>query len=87
MPVVFQWLSYLTFQKYSCELLIVTEFHGLDFTCSKLFLLCDHHLWSSKGTHNYNNSTLYKMYFQLTIGVHALVVLKKNIYFCQCLML
>uniref|UniRef100_A0AAQ6IFX3 ATP-binding cassette sub-family G member 5 n=1 Tax=Anabas testudineus TaxID=64144 RepID=A0AAQ6IFX3_ANATE len=34
MPEVFQWLSYLTFQKYSCELLIVTEFHGLDFTCS-----------------------------------------------------
>ncbi|XP_031164792.1 ATP-binding cassette sub-family G member 5 [Sander lucioperca] len=34
MPVVFQWLSYLTFQKYSCELLIVTEFHGLDFTCN-----------------------------------------------------
>ncbi|KAL0983841.1 hypothetical protein UPYG_G00133450 [Umbra pygmaea] len=34
MPVVFQWLSYLTFQKYGCELLIVTEFHGLNFTCS-----------------------------------------------------
>ncbi|KAF3841882.1 hypothetical protein F7725_023833 [Dissostichus mawsoni] len=34
MPVVFQWLSYLTFQKYSCELLIVTEFYGLDFTCN-----------------------------------------------------
>uniref|UniRef100_A0AAQ5ZW77 ABC transporter domain-containing protein n=1 Tax=Amphiprion ocellaris TaxID=80972 RepID=A0AAQ5ZW77_AMPOC len=34
MPMVFQWLSYLTFQKYSCELLIVTEFHGLQFTCN-----------------------------------------------------
>lgn len=34
MPEVFQWLSYLTFQKYSCELLIVTEFHGLNFTCT-----------------------------------------------------
>ncbi|XP_004077344.1 ATP-binding cassette sub-family G member 5 [Oryzias latipes] len=34
MPVVFQWLSYLTFQKYSCELLIVTEFHDLQFTCN-----------------------------------------------------
>ncbi|KAG7518711.1 ATP-binding cassette sub-family G member 5 [Solea senegalensis] len=34
MPEVFQWLSYLTFQKYSCELLIVTEFHGLEFTCN-----------------------------------------------------
>ncbi|KAG7228535.1 hypothetical protein INR49_007709 [Caranx melampygus] len=34
MPTVFQWLSYLTFQKYSCELLIVTEFHGLNFTCN-----------------------------------------------------
>ncbi|XP_040034662.2 ATP-binding cassette sub-family G member 5 [Gasterosteus aculeatus] len=34
MPMVFQWLSYLTFQKYSCELLIVTEFHGLNFTCN-----------------------------------------------------
>ncbi|KAG7283192.1 hypothetical protein CRUP_000554 [Coryphaenoides rupestris] len=33
MPQVFQWLSYLTFQKYSCELLIVTEFHDLQFTC------------------------------------------------------
>ncbi|KAM6997140.1 ATP-binding cassette sub-family G member 5 [Tautogolabrus adspersus] len=36
MPVVFQWLGYLTFQKYSCELLIVTEFHGLNFTCNTL---------------------------------------------------
>lgn len=35
MPQVFQWLSYLTFQKYGCELLIVTEFEGLDFTCSR----------------------------------------------------
>uniref|UniRef100_A0A8C6KF27 ATP-binding cassette sub-family G member 5 n=1 Tax=Nothobranchius furzeri TaxID=105023 RepID=A0A8C6KF27_NOTFU len=34
MPLVFQWLSYLTFQKYSCELLIVTEFHQLEFTCN-----------------------------------------------------
>nr|XP_057914046.1 ATP-binding cassette sub-family G member 5 [Doryrhamphus excisus]XP_057914047.1 ATP-binding cassette sub-family G member 5 [Doryrhamphus excisus] len=34
MPTVFQWLSYLTYQKYSCELLIVTEFHGLHFTCN-----------------------------------------------------
>lgn len=36
MPQIFKWLSYLTFQKYSCELLIVTEFHGLDFSCSEL---------------------------------------------------
>ncbi|KAL6487414.1 hypothetical protein MHYP_G00040400 [Metynnis hypsauchen] len=34
MPVVFQWLSYLTFQKYGCELLIVIEFYGKNFTCS-----------------------------------------------------
>ncbi|KAI4892055.1 hypothetical protein NFI96_022361 [Prochilodus magdalenae] len=34
MPVVFQWLSYLTFQKYGCELLIVTEFYDKNFTCS-----------------------------------------------------
>lgn len=34
MPQVFQWLSYLTFQKYSCELLIVTEFYGLHFSCN-----------------------------------------------------
>ncbi|KAM4729551.1 ATP-binding cassette sub-family G member 5 [Anableps anableps] len=34
MPMVFQWLSYLTFQKYSCELLIVTEFLDLEFTCN-----------------------------------------------------
>ncbi|KAL2083374.1 hypothetical protein ACEWY4_021147 [Coilia grayii] len=39
MPVVFQWLSYLTFQKYGCELLIVTEFHKLNFTCSDTSLL------------------------------------------------
>ncbi|XP_062320209.1 ATP-binding cassette sub-family G member 5 [Osmerus eperlanus] len=38
MPVVFQWLSYLTFQKYGCELLIVNEFHGLNFTCSQTSL-------------------------------------------------
>uniref|UniRef100_A0A672JNZ5 ATP-binding cassette sub-family G member 5 n=2 Tax=Salarias fasciatus TaxID=181472 RepID=A0A672JNZ5_SALFA len=34
MPAVFQGLSYLTFQKYSCELLIVTEFHDLHFACN-----------------------------------------------------
>ncbi|CAN9499624.1 unnamed protein product [Ophioblennius macclurei] len=34
MPTVFQGLSYLTFQKYSCELLIVTEFHDLHFSCN-----------------------------------------------------
>ncbi|XP_038156078.1 ATP-binding cassette sub-family G member 5 [Cyprinodon tularosa] len=34
MPVLFQWLGYLTFQKYSCELLIVTEFHNLEFDCN-----------------------------------------------------
>ncbi|KAJ8359683.1 hypothetical protein SKAU_G00162080 [Synaphobranchus kaupii] len=33
MPTVFKMLSYLTFQKYGSELLIVTEFHGLNFTC------------------------------------------------------
>ncbi|XP_030627112.1 ATP-binding cassette sub-family G member 5 [Chanos chanos] len=35
MPRVFQWLSYLTFQKYGCELLIFTEFHSSNFTCSE----------------------------------------------------
>ncbi|XP_012696881.2 ATP-binding cassette sub-family G member 5 [Clupea harengus] len=39
MPVVFQWLSYLTFQKYGCELLIVTEFHNLNFTCTDTSML------------------------------------------------
>ncbi|XP_014897689.1 ATP-binding cassette sub-family G member 5 isoform X1 [Poecilia latipinna] len=34
MPMVFQWLSYLTFQKYSCELLVVTEFLNLEFNCN-----------------------------------------------------
>lgn len=48
MPKVFQWLSYLTFQKYSCELLIVTEFQGLNFTCSKFSLLWDHSLCPPK---------------------------------------
>ncbi|XP_077351108.1 ATP-binding cassette sub-family G member 5 isoform X3 [Festucalex cinctus] len=40
MPTVFQWLSYVTFQKYSCELLIVTEFHGLRFACNQSFPRC-----------------------------------------------
>ncbi|XP_039594120.1 ATP-binding cassette sub-family G member 5 isoform X2 [Polypterus senegalus] len=35
MPELFQWLSYLTFQKYGCELLVVTEFYGLNFTCGE----------------------------------------------------
>ncbi|MEQ2304746.1 hypothetical protein AMECASPLE_030574 [Ameca splendens] len=34
MPRLFQLLSYLTFQKYSCELLIVTEFLDLEFSCN-----------------------------------------------------
>ncbi|MED6242177.1 hypothetical protein ATANTOWER_001232 [Ataeniobius toweri] len=34
MPQLFQLLSYLTFQKYSCELLIVTEFLDLEFSCN-----------------------------------------------------
>ncbi len=67
MPVVFQWLSYLTFQKYSCELLIVTEFHGLNFTCSKLYLLRDHPLCppTLRMKRNHNNLTLCKLYLEL----------------------
>ncbi|XP_060780653.1 ATP-binding cassette sub-family G member 5 [Neoarius graeffei] len=34
MPLGFLGLSYVTFQKYGCELLIVTEFYGLNFTCN-----------------------------------------------------
>ncbi|NXI70033.1 ABCG5 protein, partial [Anseranas semipalmata] len=33
MPTPFKVLSYLTFQKYSSEILIVNEFYGLSFTC------------------------------------------------------
>ncbi|XP_061223161.1 ATP-binding cassette sub-family G member 5 isoform X2 [Neopsephotus bourkii] len=33
MPTIFKILSYLTFQKYSSEILIVNEFYGLNFTC------------------------------------------------------
>ncbi|XP_055495593.1 ATP-binding cassette sub-family G member 5 [Leucoraja erinacea] len=33
MPKVFRWLSYLTFQKYGVEVLMVNEFYGLNFTC------------------------------------------------------
>uniref|UniRef100_A0A8C8RL22 ATP binding cassette subfamily G member 5 n=1 Tax=Pelusios castaneus TaxID=367368 RepID=A0A8C8RL22_9SAUR len=33
MPTPFKFLSYLTFQKYSSEVLIVNEFYGLNFTC------------------------------------------------------
>ncbi|XP_029449190.1 ATP-binding cassette sub-family G member 5 [Rhinatrema bivittatum] len=33
MPQAFQLLSYLTYQKYSCEILVINEFYDLDFTC------------------------------------------------------
>ncbi|XP_043929694.1 ATP-binding cassette sub-family G member 5 [Protopterus annectens] len=33
MPTVFQWLSYLTYQKYGCEILIINEFYDKTFTC------------------------------------------------------
>ncbi|XP_008821310.1 ATP-binding cassette sub-family G member 5 [Nannospalax galili] len=33
MPIPFKILSYFTFQKYCCEILIVNEFYGLNFTC------------------------------------------------------
>ncbi|XP_007537320.1 ATP-binding cassette sub-family G member 5 [Erinaceus europaeus] len=33
MPVPFRIFSYFTFQKYCCEILVVNEFHGLNFTC------------------------------------------------------
>ncbi|KAM4679010.1 ATP-binding cassette sub-family G member 5 [Amazona ochrocephala] len=33
MPGIFKILSYLTFQKYSSEILVVNEFYGLTFTC------------------------------------------------------
>ncbi|KAL6032066.1 hypothetical protein STEG23_017138 [Scotinomys teguina] len=33
MPIPFKILSYFTFQKYCCEILVVNEFYGLNFTC------------------------------------------------------
>ncbi|XP_054839494.1 ATP-binding cassette sub-family G member 5 [Eublepharis macularius] len=36
MPTAFKMLSYLTFQKYGSEILIVNEFSGLKFTCGGL---------------------------------------------------
>ncbi|XP_075057074.1 ATP-binding cassette sub-family G member 5 [Mixophyes fleayi] len=33
MPQVFQLLSYITYQRYSCELLVVNEFYDLNLTC------------------------------------------------------
>ncbi|XP_007895035.1 ATP-binding cassette sub-family G member 5 [Callorhinchus milii] len=33
MPEPFLWMSYLTFQKYGVEILMVNEFYGLNFTC------------------------------------------------------
>ncbi|XP_053568706.1 ATP-binding cassette sub-family G member 5 [Bombina bombina] len=33
MPRLFQLLSYITYQKYACEILIINEFHDLTFTC------------------------------------------------------
>ncbi|NXI54136.1 ABCG5 protein, partial [Chloroceryle aenea] len=35
MPTPFKILSYLTFQKYSSEVLVVNEFYGLNFTCGE----------------------------------------------------
>lgn len=35
MPGPFQAFSYLTFQKYCAEILLVNEFHGLNFTCGE----------------------------------------------------
>uniref|UniRef100_A0A8C3TL69 ATP binding cassette subfamily G member 5 n=1 Tax=Catharus ustulatus TaxID=91951 RepID=A0A8C3TL69_CATUS len=35
MPTPFKLLSFLTFQKYSSEVLVVNEFYGLNFTCGK----------------------------------------------------
>ncbi|XP_077193700.1 ATP-binding cassette sub-family G member 5 [Paroedura picta] len=37
MPTAFKMLSYLTFQKYGSEILVVNEFSGLKFTCGGLF--------------------------------------------------
>ncbi|KAG8584245.1 hypothetical protein GDO81_008751 [Engystomops pustulosus] len=33
MPRVFQFISYITYQRYSCEILVVNEFYDLQFTC------------------------------------------------------
>ncbi|XP_051698920.2 ATP-binding cassette sub-family G member 5 [Oryctolagus cuniculus] len=33
MPIPFKIFSYFTFQKYCCEILVVNEFYGLNFTC------------------------------------------------------
>ncbi|XP_004436764.1 PREDICTED: ATP-binding cassette sub-family G member 5 [Ceratotherium simum simum] len=33
MPIPFKILHYFTFQKYCCEILVVNEFYGLNFTC------------------------------------------------------
>ncbi|KAM8947522.1 ATP-binding cassette sub-family G member 5 [Pelodytes ibericus] len=33
MPYIFKLLSYITYQKYACELLVVNEFADLNFTC------------------------------------------------------
>ncbi|KAM5293039.1 ATP-binding cassette sub-family G member 5 [Ctenodactylus gundi] len=35
MPIPFKIYSYFTFQKYSCEILVVNEFYGLNFTCGR----------------------------------------------------
>ncbi|XP_015265643.1 PREDICTED: ATP-binding cassette sub-family G member 5 [Gekko japonicus] len=37
MPTAFKMLSYLAFQKYGSEILVVNEFSGLKFTCGGLF--------------------------------------------------
>ncbi|XP_075451890.1 ATP-binding cassette sub-family G member 5 isoform X2 [Ascaphus truei] len=33
MPQVFQLLSYITYQRYACEVLVINEFYNLNFTC------------------------------------------------------
>lgn len=35
MPIPFKIFSYFTFQKYCCEILVVNEFYGQNFTCGK----------------------------------------------------
>lgn len=39
MPIPFKIFTYFTFQKYCCEILVVNEFYGRNFTCGKSFIL------------------------------------------------
>lgn len=52
MPIPFKIFTYFTFQKYCCEILVVNEFYGQNFTCGKYFIL-EYYLYISLWGSNF----------------------------------